>query len=146
MNNLSQRNVNLYSAYLQTHLTRSCMTQVIKGSHSCTCTHHDHLLTKWNIRAFAFQLKLVLIYQKLSDERQSRLGQPEQWLNSQPRSVTQYFSRLLIANRQRHSRLTGQTGVSGLPEANTWPLQQGMRTNNLWVEHPTSIELYMLEI
>jgi len=97
------------------------MAHIIKGSHSFTCIPHFHLLTEWIIPAFASQPKLVLIYQPLRDGRLSRPGQLERWMNSRPRTATQCLSRLQLQllTGQRHSHLTGQTGVSGLLEATT---------------------------
>ena len=47
-------NVDLYSASSRTHLWRSGMARVLKGSHSFTCTPRVHPLTEWTIPAFAF--------------------------------------------------------------------------------------------
>jgi len=82
--------------------------------HSFICTPRFHT-------CLCLQPKLVLIYGPRREGRLSWPGQPERWVNSRPKTATQCLSRLLTG--QRHSGLTGQTGVSGLHRATTWQPQ-----------------------
>jgi len=108
-------NVDLYSAYSQTPLTRSGMAHIIKKISQFYLHTPRSSVDGMNHTCLASLPKLVLIYRPRRDGRLSWPGQSERWVNSRPRTVTQCLSQLLIG--QRHWRLTGQTGVSGLHRA-----------------------------